>query len=234
VLWTHAGPGNAWGLVAGALVFGMLGVFVLLWFSVVGQRVRAARVRHMTAARGDHRGVAVVQSGMFFPLALALIACDDPPPQTCQGWFTETYGFDEHPYFECSLDNRACDETPLDIEVFLSRSDGTRPPAFRADEPVDVRVRLHNPTDAPVEQVWQGCAVSGLTYLGTTTGFHSSLDCFQETTTTVGPGETETLLVERQEQGEGASGVVRVQVTMPLAGGACCPCAQAPIIAPPG
>lgn len=45
VLWTHAGPGNAWGLVSGALVFGMLGLFVMLWFSVVGQRVRAARGR---------------------------------------------------------------------------------------------------------------------------------------------------------------------------------------------
>jgi hypothetical protein len=45
VLWTHAGPANAWGLVAGGLVFGMLGLFVMAWFSVIGQRVRDARRR---------------------------------------------------------------------------------------------------------------------------------------------------------------------------------------------
>lgn len=167
-------------------------------------------------------------------LSFALAACDDPPPETCQGWFTETYGYDEHPYFACSLDGRTCDQTPLDIEVFFSRPDGTPTSAFRTDEPIDVRVRLHNPTDATVEQVWQGCAVSGLTWLGTTTGFHSSLDCFRETTTTVDPGETETLLIERQERGEGEAGVVRVQAAMPLAGGACCPCAQAAVLPPPG
>ena len=53
VLWTHAGPANAWALVAGGLVFGMLGLFVVAWFSVVGQRVRDARAR---AAGGQRRG----------------------------------------------------------------------------------------------------------------------------------------------------------------------------------
>lgn len=188
----------------------------------------------MRGAAAEQRGAAVVQSAMVLPLLLAVVGCDDPPPQTCQDWFTKTYGFDEVPYYACSFDRRTCDQTPLDIEVFLSRADGTPVPAFRVDEPVDVRVRLHNPTDDEVEQVWSGCAVNHVNYWGTTTAFNSHLDCFRETTTTVGPGQTETLLVERQEQGEAEAGMLRVQVTMPLAGGSCCPCAQAPILAPPG
>ncbi len=47
LLTTHAVPDNIWGLVAGGLVFAMLGLFVIAWSSVIGQRVRDAR-------RGPH------------------------------------------------------------------------------------------------------------------------------------------------------------------------------------
>ena len=40
VLWTHAGPSNAAGLVIGGAVFALLGLFVAFWFGAIGQRVR--------------------------------------------------------------------------------------------------------------------------------------------------------------------------------------------------
>lgn len=42
VLWAHAGPGNALGLVGLGIVFTGLGAFVTLWFTVVGRRVHHA------------------------------------------------------------------------------------------------------------------------------------------------------------------------------------------------